>query len=77
MLSPKDLVAIDSQQDTALVLLGWFWKWDPFFLLKPKHFSNSSQHQIQILLAASIQKQLLCLPEDKILCQRWHLLIVS
>lgn len=40
--SPNDLVAIDSQQDIALVLLGWFWKLDLFiyffFLQNPKTF---------------------------------------
>lgn len=72
----KDLVTIDSEQDIALVLLGWFWKWDSGFF-NPKHFPNSSQYQMHIWLATSIQKQLLCLPEDKIPSQSCHLPIVS
>lgn len=77
--SLRSTVPVGSQQDTALALpcySGDFENEIYFFFLKPNHL-NWSQCQIQILLATLAQKQLLCLPKDEILPQRWHLVIVG
>lgn len=77
--SLRSTVPISSQQDRALALpcySGDFENEIYFFFLKPNHL-NWSQCQIQILLATLAQKQLLCLPKEEILPQRWHLVIVG